>query len=152
MGKRFFLILALPWMLSAQPPRGIGFWWDGRIAKDLNLSDEQSRQIYATVGEYRSRVFDLRQTVDKAEADLEQAFNEDPVDQRKANDAIERLAAARADLTRTLSQMTLKMRSVLTAQQWQDLRKRQPTWPNRQGGRRHGPPGSGKPTSQEQQK
>ena len=36
------------------------------------------------------------------------------------------LVAARADLSRTLSQLGLKLRTVLTLQQWQDVEKRFP--------------------------
>jgi hypothetical protein len=48
------------------------------------------------------------------------------VDQAKANQAIERLIAARTDLTRTLSQMSLRLRTVLTEQQWHDLQRLRP--------------------------
>ena len=76
--------------------------------------------------EYRPRLKELRGAVQKAEQDLESVFNSDPVNTQKANEAIEHLVAARADLSRTLSQMGLKLRSVLTLQQWQEVEKRFP--------------------------
>jgi hypothetical protein len=69
---------------------------------------------------------DVRGEVNKAEIDLQMQFDHDPVDQAKANQAIERLIAARTDLTRTLSQMSLKLRTVLTEQQWRDLERLRP--------------------------
>jgi len=53
------------------------------------------------------------------------ALGESPVDQRKANEAIDHLATARGELTRTLSQMTLRLRTILTSEQWQELQRRQ---------------------------
>lgn len=149
---KWSLLIALPILLSAQPPSRPRPWWDSQVVRDLNLTDAQNKQIQTTVKEYRPRLFDLRAVVNQAESDLEAAFNDDPVDQRKANDAIERLAAARSELTKALSQMDLKLRTVLTAQQWQELQKRQPRWPDRPGGRRRAPGQRGVPTGTTPQK
>lgn len=137
----WLLLSATPGMLLAQsppaaqearPPRPFvswweGPWWNGRAAQALNLSDAQKSEINGIVKDYRTKMMDLRGTMEKADTDVESAFGESPVDQRKANDAIEKLAAARGDLTRTLSQMSLKMRVVLTAEQWQELQRRSPS-------------------------
>jgi len=102
-------------------------WWDSPVVQDLNLTEAQQAEIRATVKEYRDRVVEIRKAIESADHDLEAVFNnENPVDQRKASEAIERLAAARGDMTRALSQMSLKLRTVLTAEQWQELQRRQP--------------------------
>ncbi len=132
------LFMAVPAILLAQgppsaqesrPPRPFvswweGPWWNGRAAQALNLSEAQKTDINGIVKDYRTKMMDLRVAMQKADGDVEAAFSENPVDQRKANDAIEKLAAARGDLTRTLSQMSLKLRLVLTAEQWQALQER----------------------------
>ncbi|MBV8842498.1 MAG: periplasmic heavy metal sensor [Bryobacterales bacterium] len=122
-------------------------WWEGPIAKSLDLTDAQNAQIRATVAEYRDKLRDLRAAVNKAETDLEAIFNEESVDQRQANDAINQLAAARSELFKTTSQMDLKLRIALTAQQWQVLQAQQrpgrgPGSPRRRGA---GGPGSKNP-------
>jgi len=94
--------------------------------KDLNLSGPQQQQIRATIREYRPRLMQLRAEVNQAELQLKAEFDHDPVDAAKTNQVIERLVAARSDLTRTLSQMSLKLRTVLTARQWDDLERRRP--------------------------
>jgi Spy/CpxP family protein refolding chaperone len=118
-------ILMTAGTMLAQPPRASFPWWESPLAGSLNLTDAQRKEIRATVSEYRDRLVDLRATIQKAEGDLEDAFNEDTVDQRKASEIIDRLANARGELTRTISQMSLKLRMVLTAEQWQELQKRQ---------------------------
>src|SRR5580704_16986280 len=140
--KPFRLILAgfaLPALLCAQPPRGPRPWWDADVAKDLNLSETQTRQIVQTRRDFRQRMFDARGEVDKAEAAVEAAFNQDPVDQTKANEAINQHAAARGEMTKAVSQMDLKLRTILTADQWQELQQKQ-RWPDRPGQHRRGPP------------
>lgn len=153
MWKTLFLAASLPVLLPAQMPHG-GAWWEGKIARDLNLTDVQEKQITAIRREYALKFFDLREAVTKAEGELAVDFDESPVDQRKSNEAIERLAAAHADLYRATSQMDLKIRTVLTAEQWQELKKRAPRGPGRGMGpdgsrRRGGPPKGGPPTGQQ---
>jgi Spy/CpxP family protein refolding chaperone len=147
MNRWWWMVLALPTLLCAQPPRGMRPWWDSNITRDMNLSDAQTKQIRSTVQEFRGRMFDLRETVNKAEGELQAAFNEDPVDQKKANEAIDHLVTARGELMRATSQMDLKLRTVLTAQQWQELQNRQRTWPGAGPGRRRGPGASSSGTS-----
>jgi len=121
------LLLLTGATVNAQMPKGIYAWW-GRpeLRRDLNLSFEQQRQIQATVRQYRPRLLDIRAEVERAETDLQAEFDHSPVDQAKANQAIDRLIAARSGLTRTLSELSLKLRVVLTDQQWQELQRRRP--------------------------
>jgi Spy/CpxP family protein refolding chaperone len=118
------LAFALSWALLAQPPRGFFPWWDRPVARDLNLSPAQTRQIRLTVREYRDKLIELRASLDKAEADLQDVFEDETVDQKRADAAIENLAHARENLTRAFAQMSLKLRMVLNQQQWKELQKR----------------------------
>ncbi len=118
------LAVALSTGAAAQLPRGFFPWWDQPIAKDLNLTATQSRAIKAAVHEYRAQLIEQRAALDKAEAELQYLFDEDSVDTRRANQAIEDLANARLKLTRTFSKLFLKVRVVLTAQQWHELQTR----------------------------
>jgi Spy/CpxP family protein refolding chaperone len=108
----------------AQPPRGFFPWWDRPVAKDLNLTPDQMRRIRQTVREYRNKLVDLRAGVEKAELDLQDVFEDEHIDPKKAGAAVEGLAQARGNLTRAFSQMSLDLRVVLTQQQWKELQKR----------------------------
>jgi Spy/CpxP family protein refolding chaperone len=127
MRRYMFLALLLSMSLCAQMPKSLYAWWSKPvIAKQLNLTNVQRQQIRSTVIQYRPHLIDIRAEVSKAEIDLQAQFDHDPVDQARANQAIERLIAARTDLTRTLSQMSLKLRTVLSEQQWHDLQRLRP--------------------------
>jgi len=140
--KYLFLVLAVPLALGAQGPRGGLFpWWDGPMVDGLDLTDAQRAQIHSVVQEYRGRMMEVRVAVQKAENDLEQVFNEDTVDQRRGSEAIDRLTKARADMTKSVSEMSLRMRAVLTSQQWQELQRRQPGSRIENAGRGSGPQG-----------
>ena len=95
------------------------------MVNGLDLTDAQRTEIHSVIGDYRGRMQEVRSAVLKAESDLDQVFNEDPIDQRRGSEAIDRLTKARADMTKSVSEMSLRMRAVLTAQQWQELQRRQ---------------------------
>jgi Spy/CpxP family protein refolding chaperone len=150
--RGFVLALAMAGALSAQAPRfgsPTSFpWWNNPVANGLNnLTETQTKQINATVSEYRGPLQDLYAQVNAAEGTLEQIFNQETIDQRKADQAINQLANARGDLTRTLSQMSLKLRNVLTVEQWQDLQNRQRGRGPGLGPRRRGPATKNSPPS-----
>lgn len=111
----------------AQMPKGVYAWWNRpELVRDLNLSPAQRAQIRATVQQFRPHLLNVRVSVNQAEQALAEQFDRSPVDPAKTNDAIERLVDARSDLTRTLSQLSLKLRLILTEQQWQELQRRRP--------------------------
>ena len=126
MRRALLLLLLLTGTLSAQLPRRFYAWWSSPVVQDLNLTAEQQKKVRETLRDYRPHLQDIRTAVDGAEQDVEEQFNADPMDPQRVDKAIERLIAARAELTRTLTQMSLKLRTVLTHQQWQELQKRRP--------------------------
>jgi Spy/CpxP family protein refolding chaperone len=127
MRRSLIIALLFAASLSAQMPRGIYAWWSRpQIARDLNLTPAQREQIRGTVQQYRPHLLSVRLAVNQAEQALADQFNRNPVDAPKTNEAIERLVDARSDLTRTLTQLSLKLRMVLTEQQWQELQRRRP--------------------------
>ncbi|GIU79105.1 MAG: hypothetical protein KatS3mg005_2343 [Bryobacteraceae bacterium] len=123
---RLCLLVLLSGMLSAQAPPGFFNWWDSPIANDLNLSEDQKKQIRSIVQEYRDRLIDQRAALQKAEMQFGDLFAEESPNPAKVDQVIEQLVAARADLTRTMSRMTLRLRAVLTPQQFEELQKRRP--------------------------
>src|SRR5262249_9812593 len=96
------------------------------ITRALNFSKVQMREIRRTVVQFRPRLIDIRAEGSKPEIDVKPQFDHDPVDQRKANQAIDRLISARGKLTRPLSHLSLRLRSILSEQQWRELQRRRP--------------------------
>ncbi len=113
--------------LFAQMPKSLYPWWSKRIiVRQLNLSNAQVQQIRSVVTHYHPQLLEDRAKVLRAEQSLEDQFNRNPVDQAKTSQAIEQLIAARSGLTRSLSELSLKLRMLLTARQWQDLQRLRP--------------------------
>jgi len=106
--------------------RGSFDWWNSPVVKDLNLSPEQLQKVQTTVHDSRSKLIDLHATVQKAELDVDDAFNAENFDVRRATEAVDRLSAARAETGKALAQLSIHLRAVLTTDQWKELQKRHP--------------------------
>lgn len=131
--RTVLVAMALATALSAQPRAASMPWWENPLASGLMLTETQRIRIQEIVRDYRDVLSGLRAEVEEAEAALEEVFNSDAVDQRRGTAAIDRLARTRAELTRAVSEMTLKLRAVLTPQQWQELQRRGGQSPGRGG-------------------
>jgi len=120
-------VLLLPMASSAQGQGDrmeLTPWWDRPVVQTLRLSDEQRKQIRAIIRDSRDRLIQLRAAVKSAEASLADEFGEDAINKSKADAAIDQVVAARAELMRAVSQMSLRLRQVLTHEQWQQLANR----------------------------
>jgi len=144
--KIAILGVALAGALLAQPPRppmATQYWWENKVAvNSLNLSETQTRQLGSIQGSYVSRLMDLRAAVNKAESNLEDVFNQTSPDELKAEAVIDQYANARENLTRALSKLSLQMRNVLTADQWQELQNLQAARAGARAGQGRGRRGS----------
>jgi Spy/CpxP family protein refolding chaperone len=123
---RIALMFLMAGTLMAQAPPGFFNWWDSPIANDLNLTEDQKQQIRSIVQEHRDRLIDQRAALQKAEAQFGDLFAEQSPNPARVDQVIEQLVAARSELTRTMSRMTLRLRAVLTPEQFQELQKRRP--------------------------
>ena len=108
---------------SAQERAGFP-WWNSPVTREIGLTPEQNQKIHQIVRSYRDRLLDARNTVLKAQGDMEDVMNAAEIDQNQAKTAIDKLTAAQAASRRVLLEMSLQLRSVLTFDQWNQLVKR----------------------------
>jgi Spy/CpxP family protein refolding chaperone len=126
----FSVLAAMP----ATPQNRSDFaWWNSAVVSDLNLSDAQRKQIRDTVSSYRPKLIDARAEMRKAQGELQDILNSEHVDPAQAAPVVDKLAKAQAESTRVFTEMSLRLREVLTLDQWRELVKR---WGALQRGRR----------------
>jgi Spy/CpxP family protein refolding chaperone len=127
MSWRALLISAFTLLpLAAQTPRSRPpvAWWENPVANGLTLSEDQKHRINHIVREHRDQLATDRQEVERAERDLESVFNADVVDFQRGRLVTEQLVKARGQLTQDMVRMTLRLRGVLTTDQWKSLQDR----------------------------
>lgn len=98
-------------------------WWNSPITREI-ISPEQAQRIHQIVRAHRDRLFDARNTQQKAEAELEDLLNDPEISPDATRAVIERIALARANTSRVFLEMSAQVRSVLTLDQWRALTRR----------------------------
>jgi len=121
------LIGGLP--LAAQMGGGGGMpffpWWEGPLAQNLNLTEDQNAKIRQVLSETRNDIIRSRAAVEVAEGELGDLMNSDTIDTARGEKITEKLVSARGDLTRNVTLMSIRLRAILTADQWRELQKKQ---------------------------
>ena len=134
--------LALAASAVAQVDLPDGKWWKRpRIAREIDLSDEQSRRIEEIFVKSRPRLIDLKADLEKKQLDLRQTLEHD-ADRGEVERKLDTVEAARRDLQKTRVLMLLDMRKVLKPEQWERLKQmREEIRERRRGARGSSPRG-----------
>ncbi|HPC84694.1 MAG TPA: periplasmic heavy metal sensor [Thermoanaerobaculaceae bacterium] len=116
------LVAAGAWAQGpALPP---GKWWERpRVAQELGLTAEQKQKLEGASLESARVMIDLKAAVEKAELDLKAVGDADTLDPRAAREAFAALQQARMRLESERFELLIKVRQVLTREQWVRLRE-----------------------------
>jgi Spy/CpxP family protein refolding chaperone len=101
-----------------------GRWWERpRLAAALGLTDEQRSKLEVAATASARIMIDLKANVEKAELDLKAAADEQPLNAAKVRQAFAVLQQVRTRLDAERFEMLLKVREVLTVEQWRSLQE-----------------------------
>jgi len=133
-GSARFLIGAVvaAWAAGALAQADIpdGKWWKRpRLAAEINLTPQQSRDIETIFVRTRPRLIDLKADLEKKQLSLQVSMEDKdkPVDRKMVEREIEAVENARSELQKTRALMILDMRQVLRPEQWERLLQMQQT-------------------------
>ena len=111
--------------LAAQP-LGVppGRWWERpQVAEQLALTAEQKARLESLSVENARGMIDIKAAVEKAELDLRVAAEAEPFDAAKVRAAFRTVQQARTRLENERFEALLRVREVLSADQWRQLRE-----------------------------
>jgi Spy/CpxP family protein refolding chaperone len=126
--------------------REMGKWWqDSELAKKLQLSDAQIKQLNQTFFDHRLKLIDYGADAEKQDLKLQTLLDEDSPDTGQVSSQVDQTLAARGKLEREYTLMNLDLRKVLTVEQWRQLKsiRAQHGPPHRPFFRGQGPEGRG---------
>ena len=116
------LILAAALPVLAQGDFPEGKWWKRpRLAAEINLTAEQSRDIDAVFVRARARLIDLKADLEKKQLSLQTSMEDRGADRRTVEKQIEAVETARAELQKARALMVLDMKQILKPEQWERL-------------------------------
>ena len=106
-------------MHGGMPP---GNWWkNSELAQQLQLTDQQRQQLEQAFVEHRMKLVDLRGDVEKQEIKLQSLMDVDRPVESQVMAQVDRLLAARGNLEKEFTAMTLNFRRIVTPEQWRKL-------------------------------
>jgi len=99
-----------------------GTWWkNSEVVKELQLTDDQVKQIEKTFLDYRLKLIDLRADLERQETKLEPLLEADQPNEQQVSSQVDAVVAARGKLEKTRTMMMLAIRRVLSVEQWKKL-------------------------------
>ena len=100
-----------------------GRWWNKpELAQQLNLTDQQKKQMDDIFLQHRLKIIDLDANLEKQETLLRPMIEADQPDEAKVLAQIDAVAQARADLEKANAHMLFDIRKTLTPEQWQKMK------------------------------
>jgi len=122
-----------------QPPP---FWRDAETAQALGLSEEQINSLEDLAYTFRGQEITLRAQLETAQLELERAMQDSAANEQTVLKAARKVADLQGQLFVLGAEHQLKVRKVLTADQWKKLETlRPPHGPGQGRGRNHEGPG-----------
>jgi Spy/CpxP family protein refolding chaperone len=92
-------------------------FWQGDSQTELGITNQQSSEIEQIFQSTRPKLEASKDKIDKLEAILSQTIKDNTADLAVVGQQVDRLEAARADLSKTRTLMLYRMRGVLSADQ-----------------------------------
>jgi Spy/CpxP family protein refolding chaperone len=110
----------------AAPDVPDGKWWKRpRIAAEIHLTPEQSREIETIFVRARTKLIDLKADLEKKQLALQSSMDDQAADRKTVEKQVEAVENARAELQKARALMILDMKQVLKPEQWEHLRQMQ---------------------------
>jgi len=114
---RQFVVSFAVLVAVALPAAGQGKWWQSEeYIRELRLTPEQSKKLEEVFQASVPTLKSLKKSLDQAESEFERLLERG--DDGSVMDQVERVEAARAELNKQHTLMMLRMKRVLTAEQW----------------------------------
>jgi Spy/CpxP family protein refolding chaperone len=115
---QFAVVVTVALLFLAQPSaaQGSKWWQSDQYKRELGLTVEQSKRLEDIFQAAIPKLKADKKALDLAEAEFEKLLERG--DDGSVMDQVERVEAARAELNKDHTLMMLKMKKVLTADQW----------------------------------
>jgi len=112
-------------MAVAQPPAvPPGTWWDvPLVVEEVGLTDDQRSTLAKVTRRHVRALADLRAAVARAEIDLQEVSDRDPLPLQEVRQAFTALQASRTRLEQERFELVLSVRGILEPEQWRRLQR-----------------------------
>jgi Spy/CpxP family protein refolding chaperone len=144
MSRKFFICLTLSLLTlvlwaPVSGAQNYKWWKTERFLKELALTPDQSSRIDGVFQAAQPALRAQKRALDKLEDELSAMIYDTSVDEAELEQFVDRVEAAKSELSKTRSLMLVRMRRVLSAEQYTKLNRLFEQDEKRRRGRPHGP-------------
>ena len=151
MKKWLWCLVAVPVALVLVSPaparegrmrKGFKFWKSEKVVKKLDLSDEQIAELSEIDYQNQKAKIEINARLESAQLELEHLLSGDTVSEAETSALVDRIADARRDQVKLGLERQIKVRSILSAEQWKKLEDLKKNFARKMKGKRSGREGS----------
>ena len=102
-----------------------GKWWlNEEVVKELQITDAQQKELGKIYYAHLEKAIDLRAKVEKEELKLREMLDQNTINEKELLSQVDRLLDARNSLERARAELFVKVRIILTPEQWVMVKER----------------------------
>ena len=121
-------VVILPVVAAGQDVPAGKWWYNAKIQKNLNLSDDEINKLDKLFAKSRRKLIKLKSEVENEQFELDQLLGQKKVDDAKVTKQFQKLEKARKNLANERLQFVIGVRNILGHERFQQLKSNYKKW------------------------
>jgi Spy/CpxP family protein refolding chaperone len=127
-GILLILMINLPGLASGQDVPSGKWWYNQKVVKNLNLTQKEIRQLDQAWVDSQRKLIKLKNAVEREQFELDTMLGKKTVDDAKVRKQFNRLERARTDLADERLGFIIRVREIIGAERFQQLKTSYKQW------------------------
>jgi Spy/CpxP family protein refolding chaperone len=116
------IFFATPVLATAQDMIPGKWWYNPRISKDLNLSDEEKDLLEQNFRESRRNLIDIKSRVEREQFELDNLLEDEKMNEKAVKKQFQKLESERAKLSEERFNFIVKIRNIVGKDRFQKMK------------------------------
>lgn len=121
-------MISLPDFAGGQDIPSGKWWYNQKVVQNLNLTQSEIHQLDELYVDSHRRLIELKNTVEREQFELDTLLGEKTVDDAKVRQQFKRLESARTDLADERLRFIIRVREIIGADRFQQLKTSYKKW------------------------
>lgn len=121
-GMIVLIFAATPALATAQDIMPGKWWYNPRISKDLNLSDEEKDLLEQSFRESRRNLIDIKSRVEREQFELDNLLEDEKMNEEAIKKQFQKLEKERAKLSEERFNSIVKIRHIMGRERFQKMK------------------------------
>ncbi|MDX1708268.1 MAG: periplasmic heavy metal sensor [Desulfobacterales bacterium] len=127
-GILLIFMINLPGLAAGQDVPSGKWWYNKKVAKNLNLTQKEIRQLDQLYVDSHRELIKLKNAVEREQFELDTLLGKKTVDDAKVRKQFKRLENARTDLADERLGFVMRVREIIGAERFQQLKTSYKKW------------------------